>query len=63
MAVYEFKLLTEDQQNELVWSEGDFVADRQENDCQKLAIKYRMFSKLIVFTTNSKIIRILITIN
>jgi hypothetical protein len=29
MTLYEFKSLSEDQQTELVWSEGDFVADRE----------------------------------
>ena len=32
MTLYEFKSLSEDQQTELVWSEGDFVAERMENE-------------------------------
>ena len=43
MTLYEFKSLSEDQQTELVWSEGDFVADRHESDCCILLYQIRSF--------------------
>jgi hypothetical protein len=39
MTLYQFNVLLEDQQTELVWSEGEFVADRQESDCSSCFIR------------------------
>ena len=43
MTLYEFKGLSEDQQTELVWSEVDFVADRQEDNYCICFISYTLF--------------------
>ena len=37
------KLLSEDQQTELDWIEGDYVADRQANDCSILIYQLYAF--------------------
>ncbi|WP_018613207.1 hypothetical protein [Segetibacter koreensis] len=42
MTLYEFKSLPKNQQTELVWSEGDFVADRQEED--HCILLYQLYS-------------------
>ncbi len=40
--LYEFNLLSENQQTEAVWNEGDFVADRQEDEYSILL--YQLYS-------------------
>ena len=48
MTLYEFKGLSEDQQTELVWSEVDFVADRQEdNYCILLYQLYSFYVEIM----------------
>ncbi|WP_157580570.1 hypothetical protein [Segetibacter koreensis] len=49
MTLYAFKSLTEDEQTELIWNEGDFVADRQKEDHCILLYRYMLFMlKLLI---------------
>ncbi len=42
MELYEFNVLTKDEKTALVWSKGDYVADRKERDC--FILLYQVFS-------------------
>ncbi len=51
MTLYEFNLLSENQQTEVVWNEGDFVTDRQENGYSILLYQlYSFYVEIKYFT-------------
>ncbi len=56
--LYEFKLLSENQQTEVVWIEGDFVADRKEGDYAILL--YQLYSFYVEVKYSGKTNRFLI---
>ncbi len=58
MTLYEFNLLPKDQQTELVWNEGDFVTDRQEDDYSILL--YQLYSFYVEIKYSGKANRFLI---
>jgi hypothetical protein len=43
MTLFEFKLLAEDEQIEVIWESGHFVADRYEHDCSVLLYQVDSF--------------------
>lgn len=52
MTLYQFKSLSKDQQTELLWIEGDFVADRQEDACCILLYQLYSFYVEIMYDNN-----------